>query len=273
VRLLLLIVCAGFARCEVPDCNFVPGWQQFGPRRSYEGESLYEYMNGNSEGYLIYGFRKMTGVTCKKGGDTVHIDISDMGDPEAAYGIFAANRDIRSPAEQIGMGGQVVPRKAIVAKDRFYLEISAEPDKDHSAVLREMAKALAGQVPGRSMLPDALAWFPAEGLQPGSPRLIPQSVLGIRLLTKGYVAQYGNGAKAFAVSDVSPESAAVTLEKLKARFASPEELKAGECGIQGVDRYLGRMALFRKGRYIAGYANIPALDPAVLAATFAAKLP
>jgi hypothetical protein len=273
VRYALFLAFAALAWSEVPDCTLASGWQQSGPRRSYEGESLYEYMNGNSEGYLIYGFRKMTGVTCKKDGTTLLIDVSDLGDPEAAFGIFSANRDVRSPAEPIGMGAQVLPRKAIVAKGQFYLEIAAEPEGDHSELLRQMAKALADHVPGRSTPPDALGWFPRTGLQAGSPRLIPQSVLGIRVLKRGYVAQYDNGSKAFVVPDASPEAAAATLEKLRARLAEPASLSAGESGFVGKDKYLGTMAVFRKGRYVAGYAGVPeSADVSALAGSLAASV-
>jgi hypothetical protein len=256
VKLLWLATFAALAWSEVPNCRLAPGWEQSGPRRSYEGESLYEYMNGNSEGYLIYGFRKMTGVTCTNGTGKILVDVSDMGDPESAFGIFSANRDVRQPAEPIGMGGQIVPRKAIAAKGQYYLEIAAEPEGDYRDLLRTMMRALAGQVQGQSTPPDALGWFPREGMKEGFPRLIPQSVLGIRVLKRGYVAEYGNGAKAFVVPAASVEEASSTLEKLQARLAEPAALQAGEAGVVGKDKYLGTMAIFRKGRYVAGYSGV-----------------
>jgi hypothetical protein len=45
--------------------------------------------------------------------------------------------------------------------------------------------------------------FPSEGQQ--SPRLVPESVLGIRILKRGYVAQYDFG-KAFVVREASTDS-------------------------------------------------------------------
>ena len=273
MKYTLFLALAAIAWGELPDCNLAPGWQQSGPRRTYEGESLYEYMNGNSEGYLIYGFRKMTGVTCKNGATTILVDVSDMGDPESAYGIFSANRDIRSAAEPIGMGGQIVPRKAIFAKGQYYLEIAVEQEGDYKEVLRELSKSLAAVAPGTTSAPEALQWFPQVGLQPGFPRLIPQSVLGIRILKRGYIAQYENGAKAFVFPDASPEAAAGTLEKLKARLTDPTALKAGDEGFAGKDRYLGAMGIFRKGRYVAGYAGIPDnADASALTGGLAAKV-
>lgn len=270
MKYTLLLALAALAWSEVPECNFAPGWQQSGPRRSYEGESLYEYMNGNSEGYLIYGFRKMTGVTCTNSGTKIIVDVSDMGDPEAAYGIFAANRDIKSPAEPIAMGAQILPRKAIAAKGQYYLEIAADSEGDYREVLRDLMKSLADQVQGRTTPPEALQWFPTAGLQAGSPRLIPQSVLGIRVLKRGYVAQYENGSKAFVVVDASPEAAVATLEKLKARLADPSATAAG---IVGKDKYLGTMAVFQKGRYVAGYASVPdGADVGLLVGALAAQV-
>ena len=59
---------------------------------------------------------------------------------------------------------------------------------------------------------------------PGSPteeqqslRLVPESVLGIRILKRGYVAQYDFG-KAFVVTEASTESAAAVMQKLRAAF-------------------------------------------------------
>ena len=62
--LLLVWGAAAWAEPPQPACNLVPGWQQRGEQRSYIAENLFEYMDGNAEGYLIYGFQSMRGVTC-----------------------------------------------------------------------------------------------------------------------------------------------------------------------------------------------------------------
>jgi hypothetical protein len=79
-------------------------------------DNLFEYMDGNAEGYILYNFQAMHGVTCKKGEVTFVVDISDMGDADFAYGMFSANRDLRQPEYRVGMGGQIVPRRLIFAK-------------------------------------------------------------------------------------------------------------------------------------------------------------
>ncbi len=252
------------------SCNLVPGWAQAGGARYYTTDDLFEYMDGNSEGYFSYNFQDMHGVTCKQGDVTFVVDVSDMGDADMAYGWFSANRDSRQPEYKVGAGGQIVPRRLIFAKGKYYLEIAAEPERDHSADLKAWAAALDKAFPGSTTAPAALSWFPAEKQQ--RLRLVPQSVLGLRVLKRGYLAEYDFG-KAFVVLEDTPASAADVMKQFQARFPSASPAKLGEEAFQATDQYLGRIFAFRKGRYIAGYAvTDPSADPAALSAQLAAKI-
>ena len=251
-------------------CDLVPGWTQQGPPRTYGADNLFEYMDGNAEGYLIYGFLKMTGVSCVKGTVNFAIDVSDMNDADSAYGMFSANRDPRRPSEKIGVGGQIVPRRAIFVKGQYYVEIAANPEGDHTAALKEWTAALDKLVEGTSALPAAITWFPVENQK--SLRLVPESVMGLRLLKRGYAAQYDIG-KAFVVLEESNESAAQVMQKLRARFGETTAAKVGDEAFQLNDAYLGKMCIFRKGRYVGGYANVvDGQDPVALATALAAKV-
>jgi hypothetical protein len=228
-------------------------------------------MDGNAEGYLIYGFTRMDGVSCAKDGDTILIDISEMADSDSAYGIFTANRHPNFPVAAVGMAGQIQPRKAVFCKDRYYVELSANPEKDHSTALRQFLAALEKSITGGTKLPEALAWFPTGKLN--SLRLVPESVLGLRALKRGYAAEYEFG-KAFVVTEESPSAAAAVLEKVRVRIGQTEPAKVADEGFQVNDRYLGHLCFFRKGRFLAGYANVrEGSDPAALATALAARLP
>lgn len=247
-----------------------PGWTQDGQPRYYTTDNLFEYMDGNSEGYFSYDFQNMHGVTCKQGETTFIIDISDMGSPDNAYGWFSSTRDLRQPAYPVGMGGQIVPRRLIFAKGKYYVEIAANPEGDFTAALRQWAAALDKLVPGSTSPPAALAWFPTEKQQ--TLKLTPQSVLGLRILKRGYVAQYDYG-KAFVVIEESPQSAGSTMQSLRQRFGDTSPVKLGEDGFQANDKYLGRMCFVRTGRYIAGYAiSMDGVDPVGLTAVLLQKI-
>jgi hypothetical protein len=272
---MLKIVCgiglfAGVLAAANPACTLVPGWTPQGEPRSFASDNLFEYMDGNAEGYLLYGFQNMHGVTCVKGGITLVIDISDFGDADSAYGMFCANRDLRKPEAKLGMGGQIVPRRAIFAKGQYYVEVGAEPEGDHTATLQAWTAALEKIATGSSEVPVALSWFPA-GQQ--SLRLVPESVLGIRLLKRGYVAQYDFG-KAFVVTEASPDSAAAVMQKLRERFGETAKAPIADDAFQVTDKYLGRLCIARKGRYLAGYGNLAdGQDAVALVKSLASRLP
>jgi len=256
VLVLSLLVSAGTAVAQVPPCTAVPGWTQQGDARSYDADNLFEYMNGNAEGYLLYHFVRMKGITCASGDTTLTIDVSEFEDAEFAYGMFTSTRDPRTPTERIGVNGQVTPRKGFFTKDKYYVEIAANPEKDHSATLRAFLSIIEKGIQGRTTLPDAFGWFPAENLVPDSIRLVPESVLGLRLLKSGYVAQYQAG-KGFLVRESSPDSAAQVFTKLKARFSQASPASIGDEAFTATDKYLNGVSVFRKGAFIGGFANLP----------------
>jgi len=272
--LILALAAAGLlaAADQVPvaACNVVPGWSQTGPDRSYVADNLFEYMDGNAEGYLTYGFLKMQGVTCKKGEVTFVVDLSDFGDPDSAYGMFTSNVDGRQPRQKIGMEGQIVPRRAFFAKGQYFLEIAANPEGDYTAVLKEWMAAFEKLIPGSTTLPAALTWFPTE--QRDSLRLVPQSVFGIRALKRGYAAQYAYG-KAFVVLESTPQSASAVMDALRKRFGNTTPATVADDAFQVTDQYLGRLCIFRKGEYLGGYAiSQDGVDPVALAKALAAKV-
>ena len=77
-------------------------------------------------------------------------------------------------------------------------------------------------------------------------------MLGIRILKRGYAAQYEFG-KAFVVTD---ETAPAVMEKLRARFGETSAVQVADEAFEVNDKYLGRLCFFRKGKYIGGYANV-----------------
>ena len=267
-----LLLFAGLAAAQEPDCAVAPGFKQDGATREFNTETLYNYMDGNSEGYFLYNFVRMRGVTCKQGALSLVLDVSEFQDEELAYGMFTSNVDARLPRVSLGAAGQVTPAKAIFVKGKYFVELSMEPQGEHAAALEAAAKAMESRVPGSVSAPKELTFFPKDGLEAGSPRLIPQSVLGLRMLKRGYLGVYGNG-RLFFVSEDSPDAAKALFEKLKAHFAPAGAAQAGEEAYTGDDRLLGKFCLFRKGARVGGFVGAKeGADPAKLAAAFAAGL-
>ena len=254
----LLFVSAGAAFGQLPQCGALTGWQQQGSARTYTEENLFEYMNGNSEGYFIYKFVNMKGITCQSGDSTIVIDVSEFADPEYAYGMFTSTRDTRLPTEKIGTAGQVTPRRIFFVKDKYYVELGANPEKDFTSELRAYANAIEKSIPGQTALPEILGWFPKENLAGDyAVRMIPDSVLGLRLLKSGYVGQYDFG-RAFIVRESSADAAAQLMQKLRERFGQTTPAAIADEAFTATDKYLDGMCVFRKGGYVGGFANLKA---------------
>jgi hypothetical protein len=275
LALMSLLLTAGMAHAqEFLSCQLAPGWTQSEAVRQYTADNLYDYKDGGAEGYLIYGFAGMKSLNCKSGANTLTIDVSEMSDADAAYGLFASNRDPRLPIAKIGMGGQVQAQSASFAKGKYYVEIvenAADPNSDHSTELTALVNKMAQRMEGQETPPEALAWFVPEGQSTAG--LVPQSVLGLKQLKRGYVAKYKQG-QAFIVLEDSAESAAALLKELRARFDGATDAKVGDEAFQAKVPYLDGICIFRKGRTIGGYANLPtAQEAATQAVKLAARIP
>ena len=71
-------------------------------------------------------------------------------------------------------------------------------------------------------------------------------------------------------------SRSTLLRRLKARakFAANTPATIGDEAFQASDQYLGKLCLFRKGRYVAGYGNLAdGQDGVSLATALAARIP
>jgi len=259
---------------EYLNCRFVPGWEQSGAKRQYSADNLFDYRDGAAEGYLIYSFVHMQGLDCQSGSTTLAIDVSDMTDADSAYGMFSANRDPKEPIAKFGMGGQLLPQSLLFAKGKYFVEIietDGNPNSNQAEVLKTFAAKMEPLLEGRDTPPEALKWFPPENQV--SVRLVPESVLGLRILKRGYVAQYNQG-QAFVVLEDSAQAAGETMSKLRARFAGASGDQIGDEAFQAKAQYLDGICVFRKGRYIAGYTNMQELEAATSqAASLAARLP
>lgn len=194
-------------------------------------------------------------TSAQAGESTIVIDISEFSDPEYAYGMFTSTRDPRLPVEKLGASGQVTPRKVIFVKDKYYVELGANPEKDFTKELRAYASTIEKGISGQTAVPEVIGWFPREDLAgENSVRLIPESVLGLRLLKSGYVGQYGFD-KGFIVRESSPEAAAQLISRLKQRFGETKPVTIADEAFTATDKYLNGVCVFRKGSYVGGFAD------------------
>ena len=105
-----------------------------GPPSFYRADTLYEYMDGGADVYLLYNFQVLQHQNFKSGQAELSVDIFDMGSAEDAFGIYAAER---SPSYHfLDVGTEAYRSEGILnfLQDRYYVKLAgAGPRVERSA--------------------------------------------------------------------------------------------------------------------------------------------
>jgi hypothetical protein len=141
----------------LPDISNLPGLQTAGDPKIFTGEDLFEMINGGAEIYLEYGFVQTVSQNYSDltGRANLKIEIYEMTDPEAAYGIFAfstmgqeiLDRSGFYIARGLGYGMMVRGSYFIIAT---YVNL---PEELNGKVLRRIAEDFNSKVETYAELP------------------------------------------------------------------------------------------------------------------------
>jgi hypothetical protein len=171
-----------------------PEWQIDGQPYGYGPQNLYEYINGEAEFFIAFGFVELTGanyILDAGGSDTVTIDIYNMGDKLNAFGVFQSKRGNRASGLNLGPASMGSDGYLAFYKDRFFVEIQAyitrEKEKHRTDI---MAASLAAHLPGDNSPPPELFYFPEDNRIAGSERYINGGILGHAFLDRGVLCSY-----------------------------------------------------------------------------------
>ncbi len=89
----------------LPDGIVEAGIERSSEVRTYEGESLFEYINGGAEIYHAYNFIEVATSTYGINGTEMVVDIYRFENPDNAYGLFASFRPDNPAFVQLGAEG------------------------------------------------------------------------------------------------------------------------------------------------------------------------
>src|SRR5579864_8402812 len=91
----------------------------------YKPDSLYQYIDGGADVYLLYDFRVLLHQNFKSGSAEVTADVYDMGRREDAYGIYAAERSPKYKFLAIGVEGYRSKGILNFVQDHYYVKLQA----------------------------------------------------------------------------------------------------------------------------------------------------
>ena len=162
------------------------------PATTYSPDSLYQYIDGGADIYLLYDFQALLHQDFKIGATDLITDIYEMGKREDAFGIYASER---SPGYKfVAIGGEGYRDRGILNffADRYYVKLSGS-GANVGPLLDQFARLVSGRIGGVRTLPPLLEKLPREHRVLHSEQYVKKDPLGHAFLAPAYVVTYAEG--------------------------------------------------------------------------------
>jgi hypothetical protein len=171
----------------------VLNWELPEKPESYLPETLFEYINGAAEIYLVYDFQELIVAQYENQGSpaSLTLEIYDMGREKNSFGIYSAERFPDSNFLSIGNGGYVEEGALNFIVDKYYIKLLCFDCQDDSEnILKYFSQEIMKKFKEPRRLPILLSSFPRKGLIKNSEKFVLRNFLGYSFLHDGYVARY-----------------------------------------------------------------------------------
>jgi hypothetical protein len=142
----------------------VPGWNLKGEPLVYRGEDLFTYIDGGADIYNEYGFRQVAVQDYEASpGKTVTLEVFEMADAAAAFGMFTFKTSARGSEADLGQGGRLEDYYLNFWKGPVVVTVTGFDESPESvkSVLR-IAEAANGKLRADGKMPSLAAAFPPE---------------------------------------------------------------------------------------------------------------
>ncbi len=229
---------------------------------TFEGQALYEHINGGAEIYHLYDFVEVAAAYYKRGETEIAADIYRFADADNAYGLYSTLRPDEPLSVQLGVEGFASPSSLDFVKGSFVVRLVAyDESAESAAAIDGLGKTLANIIPGRTEPPEILSRLPAQNRIPHTDRIYAESFLGQKALKDVYTRKYvlaGDTLIAFASRDPDGEQLRQWTSALESS-AEGEKLSgyAFDDGttVRAVDSYYGEVIAGKKGDLLVGLVN------------------
>ena len=236
----------------------------------YKPDTLYQYIDGGADVYLLYDFQVLLHQDFKAGTADITTDVYDMGKPEDAFGIYSAER---SPIyNYIPVGAEGYRSKGVLNffQDRYYVKLSGS-GAGVDAQLDQLARTLSTRIGGGRTVPSLLLKLPQLHRVRHSEQYMRKDPLGHAFLAPAYVVTYASTPKEskLLVSVASDAAGAKSrLDQLAQHFKQTGECspaaELGEGGIRARNSFEGNIIARTQGRYVIVLLNPPQDGAALL---------
>lgn len=238
----------------------IEGWKKSGEVETYTPATLYSYINGAAEVYLLYGFQELRVVEyLNEHNASIIVEMYHHSTPVHAFGIYSQERPTEGNFLNIGAQGYIEgPAINFVAGNTYVKITSYDVGEQTQEVLQVFAKKIAENFGDNASLPALLNCFPDTGKIQNSEKFIAQSFFGYEFLHSGFTANYMVDGKTFELFIIAGADSTDCEEMLRQylQFTQYPQKDGQEDMYTLSDPHHGEVVLSWKGKYIWGIKGL-----------------
>jgi len=150
----------------LPREGRIQGWSRVDTARIYEGNALYDFIDGGADLFFEYGFRRALSVEYQSaGGKSINLEVYEMKDPGSAFGIYSIRSGEEATQVDIGQRGNAHAYYIMFWKGRFYVSVaSSDSTGECRSGLEATARAVDQNISSKGQKPHVVDLLPAANL-------------------------------------------------------------------------------------------------------------
>jgi len=143
----------------------IDGWTIGQADRTYDSETLYDYIDGGAELFLSYGFQKVySRLYSQPDQPDIFVDIFEMNSSVDAFGVFSQSRE--KDEYNFGQGSQQSKGSITFWNDKYYVSIISGVETAESKTASEkIAAIIDAKIETDGPLPEVLNYLPKVSVQ------------------------------------------------------------------------------------------------------------
>jgi hypothetical protein len=151
----------------LPRTGELKGWSQEDSSRVFVGEDLFMLIDGGADIYFEYGFRQVAVAEYQNNHEnSIKLEIYEMSDASAAYGMFSLNAGTQGKKVQIGNEGMLSEYYLMFWKNTFLVFLTgADTTGETASGILAMAACIDQRLGAPGIKPALVSYLPNSGLQ------------------------------------------------------------------------------------------------------------
>ncbi len=248
---------AGAKEFRFPEIN---GWKRSVEIQTFTPKTLFEYIDGAADIYIIYDFQELKVAEYKdEKKASVTVEVYEHKTPTHAFGIYSQERLPNANIIDVGAQGYIENNVLNFLIGPYYVKMTGYgTGAEDREVLLAFAKKVSENLEGQRALPSILFSFPEEGKKKNSEKYINRNFLGYSFFHSAFIADYelsGKKFKLFVIEGADQKDCGEMIEKYLQQSGS-----TGRNVVEGIyaisDPYHGEIEFHWKGKFIWGALNL-----------------